>query len=299
MDELQMLANLLARPDQSDDAVEHGRCQLKKAMHDPFLRRRRTGRLAGVLGLTAAAAVAVAVASSTTAPAPAPSRSSAAAPQNAREILLTAAMAALKEPASTGKYWYVKTVYTKDGSAGYSVETWAGLDGKSWVRLNSPSGAAVSNEGSNGHWSDGFDVGLTRLTFSQVQQLPTAPVTLKAWIVEHDHQARWVVEHGHQALKTDFLIGDLAGLLGSMPAPPLVRAAAFRLLASLPGVRSLGPVKGGQALLLPDPGGHSILVINLGTSQVHGLVSDVTDGQKIYGSYAVVEAEWTNALPSR
>jgi hypothetical protein len=290
MDELQMLAKLLARPDQSDDAVEHGLSQLKKAMHDPFLRRRRTGRLAGGLGLAAAAAVAVAVAvaSSTTAPAPAPSRSSATAPQNAREILLTAAMAALKEPASTGKYWYVKTVYTKDGSAGYSVETWAGLDGKSWVRLGSSSGAAVSNEGSNGHWTDGFDVGPTRLDFSQVQQLPTDPVTLKAWIVEHDQQA----------LKTDLLIGDLASLLGSMPAPPLVRAAAFRLLASIRGVRSLGPVKGGQGLLLPDPVGRDMLVINLGTSQVHGLFSAVFDGQ-IYGTSAVVAAEWTNVLPSR
>jgi hypothetical protein len=45
MDELQMLAKLLARPDQSDDAVEHGRRQLKEAMHDPFRKRRRTRQL--------------------------------------------------------------------------------------------------------------------------------------------------------------------------------------------------------------------------------------------------------------
>jgi hypothetical protein len=292
MDELQMLAKLLDRPDQSDDAVQHGRRQLKKAMHDPFRKRRRTWQLAGGLGLTAAAAVAVAVAvvvaSSASAPGPAPSRSSAAAPQNAREILLEAATIAVKKPVSTGKYWYLKTVYTKDHST-ESVETWAGLDGNSWVRLGSPSGPIVSNEGRNGHWSDGFDIGQTRLTFSQVQQLPANPVTLKAWIVEHDHQAR----------QTVFLIDDLAGLVEGTPAPPEVRAAAFRLLASVPGVRSLGPVEGGQGLLLPDPNGRDMLVVNLVTSQVRGLFSDVIDGQRVYGSSVIVAARWTNALPSR
>lgn len=108
------------------------------------------------------------------------------------------------ESSPRGKTIRVSGEEVKDGSAGYPVETWAGLDGKSWVRLGSPSGAAVSNEGSNGHWSDGFDVG-----------------------------------------------------------------------------------------------GRDRLVVNLMTSQTRGLVSDVFDGQKIYGSYAVVAAEWTNTVPSR
>jgi hypothetical protein len=82
-----------------------------------------------------------------------------------------------------------------------------------------------------------------------------------------------------------------------VPAPPKVRAAAFRALASLPGVRSLGPVKGGQGLLLPDPDGKNMLVVDPATSQVRGLSSDVIDGRKVSGSSAITAAEWTNLLP--
>ncbi|MCW2919484.1 MAG: hypothetical protein JWN52_7552 [Actinomycetia bacterium] len=292
MDELQLLANLLAKPDQSRDMIDHGRHQLQKAMRGP-VHKRKTGWLAGGLGLTAAAVGAVVVVSSTTAPTATPNSPPAAVQQNARQILLTAATTALRTPMGSGTYWYVKNVSTKraGGVSGQdSVETWVRRDGKSWVRQGAPASPVISNDGSHGHWADGFDVADHRLSLGQIQQLPTDPVALKAWIVEHRGRAT--------PPGLDFVIGELVGLLSGVPAPPKVRAAAFRALASLPNVKSLGPVKGGQGLLLPDPQGKNMLVVDPATSKVRGSnFSDVIDGQRVSGSSAVVAAEWTNLLP--
>jgi len=47
-----------------------------------------------------------------------------------------------------------------------------------------------------------------------------------------------------------YVLTTLVRLLTDLPVPPAVRAAAFRALASMPSVTSLGPADGGQALLI-------------------------------------------------
>jgi len=297
MDEMRMLADVLGGPDQSDDTIDQARHRLRQAMHGGPARGRRAGWLAGGLGLTAAAATAavVVVSSSTTGPADKPHAPPASPSQSSvrlsgRQVLLTAATTALTAPQTSGRYWYVKTAYSK-GGAEDTIETWVALNGRSWVRVGSARGPAVNNDGANGHWSDGFDVGASRLSYQQIQHLPSDPAALRSWIAAHAGTP------GERTVHETDTIGALSGLLSGVPAPPKVRATAFRLLAALPGVRSLGPMEGGQGVSLPDPVGQNILVVDLTTAKVHGAGTDVINGKKVTGGDRVVTAEWTNTLP--
>ncbi|WP_433234214.1 hypothetical protein [Actinomadura nitritigenes] len=92
------------------------------------------------------------------------------------------------------------------------------------------------------------------------------------------------------------LEGGLVGLFSGTPAPPEVRSAAFRALAALPGLKSLGRVSGGQGLLLPGPS-KNMLVVDPRTSKVTGTIEEVVNGRRLYGSNATLVAEWTNELP--
>jgi DNA-directed RNA polymerase specialized sigma24 family protein len=98
----------------------------------------------------------------------------------------------------------------------------------------------------------------------------------------------------------------LSRLLWTVPAPPAVRADAFRALADLGNVTDLGERDGNRVLridfaelpaadkfeggVLPDGVGHMTLVIDPETSQ---LVS-MTNYQ---GTEDVLVAEWTNDMP--
>jgi hypothetical protein len=76
------------------------------------------------------------------------------------------------------------------------------------------------------------------LTLAQLQRLPTDPERLRGWLVgiaRHDLDAsagRAVVDLNVEQ--------ELANLLVDFPVPPDVRAAAFRALAEMPHVSSIG-----------------------------------------------------------
>ena len=109
MDELQVLAAVLDKPDQTPEAIDDGRRRLNREMHGPA-RSHRTAWLMGGLGLTAAAATAaVVVVSGSTAPTATPNGppGSKAAPAptaklSARQVLLAAASTALTTPEGSG-----------------------------------------------------------------------------------------------------------------------------------------------------------------------------------------------------
>ncbi|MGD0553898.1 MAG: hypothetical protein ABSA93_02845 [Streptosporangiaceae bacterium] len=117
------------------------------------------------------------------------------------------------------------------------------------------------------------------LTYDETQQLPTNPAPLKAWLARYE--------------RTDISMADaLIALQFEVPAPPRVRAAAYRVLASFPDVKNLGPVKGGQELLIsfPSGGGWIKLVVDPATS----LVRNETDAKV---ATTIEAAGWTNQLP--
>ncbi|MCO5986686.1 hypothetical protein NE235_11290 [Actinoallomurus spadix] len=104
--------------------------------------------------------------------------------------------------------------------------------------------------------------------------------------------------HGTSLTVDQVISGGLTGLLAMTPAPPAVRAAAFRALASLPEVRNLGRVDGGQGLLITDNGATIKLVLDPATSRIRS--STYTGkGEKVTGGDTVDAAEWTNVGPPR
>ncbi|MFG2088662.1 MULTISPECIES: hypothetical protein [unclassified Spirillospora] len=89
----------------------------------------------------------------------------------------------------------------------------------------------------------------------------------------------------------------LTGLLGDVPAPPKVRAAALRALAALPHVENRGKVPGGQSLLFAADGGGTNLVVNPKTSAVNAEgFADINGGRESMGSTNSTSG-WTNELP--
>ncbi|WP_026412669.1 CU044_5270 family protein [Actinomadura oligospora] len=187
---------------------------------------------------------------------------------SARTVLLTAAEHAETRP--TGRYWHVVTTYVRPGA---SVDAqWMTLDGQYWTAYRNPKpgpgekGSELLKE-KKGVPLMGTVLGLNP-PLSALQKLPTDPKALRALAVRN-------------VAKPDMpysLVEVLIGLLTDQPAPPKVRAAAFRALADVPGVRLLGPAtdprgRKGKALvhLASTPAGGQVktqLIIDTRTSQV-------------------------------
>jgi hypothetical protein len=79
------------------------------------------------------------------------------------------------------------------------------------------------------------------LTFGELQRLPQTPGALRAWLVRitrHD------LDPSAGAAVVELNVeNELSDLLVDLPVPPRVRAAAYRALADMPDVTSLGPAR--------------------------------------------------------
>lgn len=235
--------------------------------------RRRTGWLAGGAGLTAAAVVAVAAvmaSASGTAPAATGDGHAAAHPSaspvavsklSARRILLDAATAVAAAPARTGTYWYLKTIVP--GPPRATLQTWYTRDGVGYSLA--PDGRDVYRPSAD----CGFSVGGRWLTYGQLEHLPTDPAALKAWLTWSSTRGAWQPLSPcasasvpapprprwsqTAAPRASGFAAELTSLLFQVPAPPALRAAAFRALASMPDVRKLGYADGGVVLAIHGP----------------------------------------------
>ncbi|MFC5180527.1 CU044_5270 family protein [Actinomadura harenae] len=263
-----MRARLTAHMDASAKEGEAGR-----AKATPSTKRRPVRPAWGLAFAGAATAGTLAVALVAGQPNGTPSRNGPAheAPpraDSARTVLLTAAEHAETRP--TGKYWHVETTYARPGA---SVDAeWMTLDGQYWLAFRTPK--PEPGEKSTGLFKEkkGVPLMVTVLgpnpPLSALQKLPTDPKALRALA------DRSVAKHDMPYTLVEVLIG----LLTDQPAPPKVRAAAFRALADVPGVRSLGPAtdprgRHGTALAYSTstPGVQRVttqLIIDTGTSQV-------------------------------
>jgi hypothetical protein len=299
-DDLQMLGTLLAKPYPSQDVVDRSRHQLQNAMRGP-VRKHKTGWLATGLGLTAAAAAAaVVVASGTTAPTATPNSPPAAVQPSAGQILLAAATTAERTPEGSGTYWHVKTVFadSKDSTPN-QWESWTRRDGQAWGRGEKSHGKVLKL-----FPPSPFRLGGPVVSFEQLQKLPTKPDALKAWIADalKHSDLRTSAGRPDATMQRQFVFNGLISLVSQLPAPPKVRAAAFRAIASYPNVKSLGKVKGGQGLLISlREGIQARLVVDPATSRVRDTNFFVeASGATVWltgtGSATVV-AEWTNHLP--
>jgi hypothetical protein len=154
------------------------------------------------------------------------------------------------------------------------------------------------------------------LTFAQLQRLPDDPGALRDWVgdaVEDD------LDPSVSADILDFNLAEvLANLLADVPAPPGVRAAAYRALADMPNVTSIGPTRDelgrtGVGILIDAgdwagvvfPGGRrfksgeltNTLIIDPDTSHVLSTQANVGKSSDPASGTLILEVGWTDEEP--
>jgi hypothetical protein len=300
MNDLHLVGTALAPDEPSQEVVDRSRHQLQNRMRGRPAIRRRTVWLTAGTGLTVAAAVAVVAVVAP--PAGAPSQPSAGSSTtvggsstmtvSGPEVLLAAATAAENASDGSGTYWYVKTT-----SSGDVYEYWTKADGQWWFRGEKTDGKVKPMQVLRTHPFSLFGVDMT---LEQLRALPTEPAALTAWIAEAMKHSKARTSAGALTAsdREQATLLSLVSLVSTLPAPPAVRAAAFRAIAAYPGVQSLGAVPGGEGVVLP---GGARLVVDPATGRVNRTSMYVVM-DSVYGvadpDGARVTAEWTSTLPS-
>ncbi|MBT2232041.1 CU044_5270 family protein [Nonomuraea sp. NEAU-A123] len=262
----------------------------------PKVRRRLVVSFAAGLSLATAAAVAVispAMRSDSTISV-APSVSATAEP-TARQILLAAAVAMEKAPAS-GDYWRTATVnqwmltdptrsYVLEGRR--SLETWLAKrpdlqywriwqdlgvkpatpqDEAAWRAAGAPTSwrypknmktenlfsvpskpleAAAGERTAErlyGKWKGSAgDMAGDSMTWKEVRAIPSEPDKLRNYLEERIGRLELAGSGMDvEEARASILLRDCVGIISGLPASPEVRASAYRILASLPGIRAEG-----------------------------------------------------------
>ncbi|BCJ32991.1 hypothetical protein Athai_04940 [Actinocatenispora thailandica] len=307
MDEdLQAVTTLLDTPEPTTQVVDEGRHRLQNAALSGPRRVRRTGRWAvgvGATAMVAAGAVVAVTAGQSTPPgghsAGGPRAASTSTVSGGQNVLLAAATTAEDTTDGSGRYWHLKMTFSDGGAAG---ESWRSRDGQLWVR-----GAKTNGDVREMPGAPPLRLAGVAISEGQLRSLPQDPTALRAWItnaVEKNSADGSVRTSGgklSKAQRSELVVDSLASLVSQLPAPERVRAAAFRVLATLPGVRDLGPADGGRAISIPVGEHTARLVVDTGTGRVRGTNFVVTtDGGELWlpaGHTATVTGEWTDTLP--
>jgi hypothetical protein len=325
------LARLLPQPAERDlpsdrhrqlqeFVMNHIQQDLRPAAQGPRRLPKRLAYLTTALAAVAVAAVAVGtgvLGDAATPGASGPNRSTAPAPASGQQILLAAATTVENTPEGTGAYWYVKVVSTgsRDGES-WQEETWTGQDGRTWSRSTwqNPAAASATPSAFPTTAPDGkvvemrppnpLRLGGAKVTIEQLQALPTNPATLKARITElvRNSDIRTSAGQLTDAQREQAVFEALVSLVSQLPAPPKVRAAALRAIATYPNVTNLGAVDGGQGILISFYPGQppARLVIDPTSGQLRRtnvLVMTFGGTMTNDGGIFAVTAEWTDALP--
>ncbi|MEV4110647.1 CU044_5270 family protein [Nonomuraea sp. NPDC049695] len=292
MDDLEgRLAALLDKPEPSAETAARSRSRLQDRARGRA--RRRIGWLAPATALAAAAAVTAVVVSTgatTTVGTTTVTATTAAAPASAREILLVAAASAERTPQGSGKYWHVRRDWLNSDIP--PAETWTGRDGRRWSKNQpeDPPGAVVPDP-------NPLKLKGAKVSFEDLESLPTDPEALKAWIAERKGRDSGMLP----SEKRGDPVITLIALITALPVPSEVRSAAFQALAALPGVQNAGAVEGGQELRIPDPEGYREikLVIDPETSRVTrtNLFLGDDGGLGMTKGLMSVTTDWTDQIP--
>jgi hypothetical protein len=286
VDELKMLGTTLAGPDPSPDIVDRSRHRLQNVMRvGPAKPRRKKRWLVAGVGLVATAAAAAVVVSDLSTPDPKKEPV-----LSGQQVMLAAATAAESKPASSGTYWHTKLVLSM-GKQTTVTETWIRRDGRTWI---SAVPGMVSRTGREPLLDS------TNLDYTHIQQLPTDPDRLKAALLK---SSTLPTARDQRQLTTMNL---LQAVLAEAPAPPKVRAAAYRALAALPNIANLGRTAGGYRLKISymnstgkGVDGTETIVVDPETTQlrVEGWAG-FGDGGLPIGS-AQRTSGWVDRLPGR
>ncbi|MEW2386430.1 CU044_5270 family protein [Micromonospora sp. NPDC047707] len=258
--------------------------------------KRRFVSLASAATAVVAAAVAVGIGVSNSDHSSPPPATTALSSQ---QILLAAATTAERTPEGSGAYWHVKVVFHGDKEA-WQSEYWAKRDGHHWfMDSRKTNGKTVRGKG-----TEAFRLGGPVVTFEQLQALPTEPGSLKAWIADSLKNSDIRSAANPEAPeKEEAVFYGLVSLVSQLPAPPNVRAAAFRAIASYPNVKSLGEVESGQELLVSLAGqAPGRIVVDPASSRIREtnwyVPADGGSGvTSPPGGTFKLSSEWTDSLP--
>jgi hypothetical protein len=348
MDDLDLIRETLSAPPPSARATIQARARLTAAMRERQPARVSRRWLLGGAGALAGAAVLAPVVSlienRSDRPAQVPEAS-------ARDVLLAAATRAASD-VTTGRYWNVQSVYVFGpftvGNApdqysivGRAVDerwiardpgdaSWFGsrdlgyrprgdADRQAWRKAGSPAQWDVGSGTQSIRHSTAPGRGeLTRLdaaTFledlggfnrSQLEGLPTDPGALRDLFV-----ARLGPVPSNYGVDS-MLVGAMVQLLADVPAPPAVRAAAFRVLAGINGMRSTGQVTDEEgrtgtgielAQTFPDVSDSRQLIVDPATYLIlasNYLATAGGDGTRPVKEQrrVIVRARWTDEPPT-
>ena len=288
MDELKMLGTTLAGPDPSPDIVDRSRHRLQNVMRGgPAKARRKKRWIVAGAGLMAAAATAAAIAVVDDNPStPNPKEPV----LSGQQVMLAAATAAESKPASSGTYWHKKLVLSM-GKSTTTTETWIRRDGATWLSAAPGMVSRVKPRPL---------VESTKLDYAHIQRLPTDPDRLKAALLK---SSTLPYAREQKQLNT---INLLQMVLAEAPAPPKVRAAAYRALAALPNIANLGRTAGGYRLKISYMNstgkrvdGTDTIVVDPKTTQlrVEGWAGFGDGGLPVGPSQRT--SGWTDRLPGR
>ncbi|MFG2037853.1 CU044_5270 family protein [Dactylosporangium sp. NPDC048998] len=272
----------------------------------PTLSPTRRLVLAGA-GLATVAAVTAAVALQQTAPTtPKQGISTAAAPdpETAADLLLVAATRSDAGPAGGGRYWVVRAEHGEQRDTGLPRAT-----DEQWLATRPGDPSVAYLRGPSGGWTlrplqghtaeNNFLLGGRPRSAAELAALPSRPEELKAKLLQ------WYAESGATESRDGFLFFSGAAIVLDLPVPAPVRAAAYRLLAELPGIASLGRVtdalgRSGIAVAYTRRGdggaeGQQRLIVDPATGNALAQESWTAGARLSYT--AVVKAQWSDATP--
>jgi hypothetical protein len=235
--------------------------------------------------------------------------------------------------------WYT----TRRDDRAVHLQQWIGgapaadADRAAWKRAGSPATWPIDEAcPASGSWTAGpgairtvvsdpgpstFLIGGGYITAAQVKDLPTDPAGLQEWLIERLRLA------GPDLTAADLSQGvfsSILNLLYQAPSTPAVRAAAYRVLADLPGLRDLGTVtdpkgrSGNAVTLVTNKETAGVRQADTGGEQEVRLIFDPQSGQPlawetrvlnpvdylswvpagaVFDYEAVVRTRWTDDLP--
>ncbi|MEU4161053.1 CU044_5270 family protein [Actinoplanes sp. NPDC026670] len=259
-------------------------------------------------------------------------RTSGAAPAEGRYWVSEVESGTLLQVGSaTGRYaimgrtletsWYT----TRPGDRAVHLFQWAGgapasdADRAAWQRAGSPSSWPVDEAcPASGDWTAGpgatrtvvsepgastFLIGGDHLTAAEVRELPTEPGRLQVTLIGSLLRNSPEMTAGELS---EGIFNSMINLLYQAPGTPELRAAAYRVLADLPGLRDLGTVTdpkgrtGNAVTLLTNEETEGVRQADTGGAREVRLIFDPGSGQPLAWETRIVRpADYLSWVPAR
>jgi len=300
MREIELIADLLAKPAPSPETVAEGRRRLREAERRRRFRKRLFSGGLGGLAVSAGGVAAVVLISGVLRGPSDENRLTLqpASPRgDAKAVLLALAEKAESQTPPWGEYWHLKSdLWMGSGDQApqnLGGEYWLTRDGQQWNRTVHAKKLVKSRE------EKPFTLCNTRVVYQIFLGLPTDPDTLRVSL-----EKMLLYRPTTPGKQRVLLTGCLISLVASAPTPPKTRAAAFRVLAELPDLEELGVQedrlgRSGTAIRFRDAADENQMIVDLDTTTVLETRRVLHEPpNKLVETHTIYEARWTVTPPS-